>query len=299
MQGTVGALDKTTQIGCPRCRPFGGRGHRFVKPSGRENSTGRVVVCECVVPLCTCGALASQAPIPGPSYDDLPERSGRAIDDRECICWPVRRRVDHLTRMLGEADIPELYRGRLSEDFRTATNDGREIPGAELALGQTITWLEKIVSGVETKGLYLYGVPGDGKTLLASGLLTELMLLTVRAGLFVNLSRGYFQRLRSTYDDDIPGAETTEQAFNRLCRVPFLVLDDLGVERGSVWEIEWLYNLIDERYQATRSIVVTSNHSPDELRELSHGRIASRIKHMCRPVKLPDLDLREHFDYGV
>lgn len=299
MQETPGTSEQARRIGCVRCHQFGGLGYYFTPPSDRENLGGRVVVCECVMPLCTCGALKSQESVPGPPYGELGGHSEGAVDERDCACWSVRRRVAALNRMLSEAGIPELYRGSLIEDYRIATNDGREIPEAEQARGQTVTWLEKLVGGQEMKGLYLYGMPGDGKTLLASGLLTELILLTARPGLFVNLSRGYFQRLRNTYDDDIPGAETTEQAFARLSRVPFLVLDDLGLERGSVWEVEWLYNLIDERYQTKRVIIVTSNHSLEDLREFSGGRIQSRLKHMCRPVKFPDLDLRELFEYGV
>jgi len=299
MQETPEKTYVAAQVGCEVCSQFSGRGYRFERPSGPSNTTGRVVVCECVVPLCTCGALAPQKPVVGPPYDGLIKRADEAIDERHCACWSVRRRVAALNRMLSEADIPELYRGKLIEDYRIATHDGREIPEADQARAQTVTWLEKFVGGQEMRGLYLYGMPGDGKTLLATGLLTQLILLTARPGLFVNLSRGYFQRLRDTYDNDIPGAETAEQAFARLSRVPFLVLDDLGLERGTLWQVEWLYNLIDERYQTKRVIIVTSNHSLEDLREFSRGRIQSRLRHMCRPVKFPDLDLRELFKYGV
>jgi len=285
-------------IGCAKCRPFGGRGYRFDAGRDRETPGGRVVVCECVAPHCTCGALKPQEHVAGPPYGELTARSEQASDERECVCWPIRRQVTRLNRLLREANIPELYQGKLTEDFRTARLDGIPLPEAQYAVGQAVTWLENVVRGEEVRGLYLHGISGDGKTLLASALLSELILHTGRQGLFVNLSREYFQRLRNTFDDE-PGAETTEQAFIRLVRVPFVVLDDLGVERGSPWEIEWLYNLIDARYQKKNRVILTSNHSLDELQELSHGRIASRLRHMCVSVKMPDEDLRVLFEYGL
>ena len=107
-----------------------------------------------------------------------------------------------------------------------------------------------------------------------------------------------FLRLRQTYEDE-NRAETEMQVMNQLTRVPFLVLDDLGVERNTKWESEVLYNIIDARYRKRRALIVTSNVPPDEYKPLSRGRIASRISHMCSSHKMPDEDLRPLFDYVV
>ena len=299
MQGVSEKADGLPPVGCSDCSPFGGRGYVFERPSGRENPIGRVVVCGCVARTCTCGALRPQERVPGPPYGELADRTASATDEPECVCWPVRRRVALVNRMLAESAIGGLYRGKLLDDYRTMTPQGQVIEEAERARGQASTWLEDIVRGKNAMSLYLYGPPGDGKTLLACALLSELIVRAGRQGLYVHLSRDYFQRLRNTYDDQVAYAETTEQVFSRLTNVPYLVLDDLGVERGSTWEVEWLYNLVDARYQNSRPFIVTANQSFDDLRELSHGRIASRLRHMCVGVKLPEADLRQYFDYGA
>gem|GEM_PF-1131944 len=293
-----GIMVKQTGIGCERCERFGRLGYRLDTDRGQDNPTGRVVACECARELCTCGALHEPTFAPAPPYEQLPERAAAAEDETACICWRVRRHVTTLNRLLRDAGIPNLYRGKLREDYHVRYPEGQVIPDAESARGQAVTWLETAVKEPTGKSLFLYGVPGDGKTLLASAFLTEIILLTRKSGLFVNLSRGYFQRLRNTYEDE-PSIETTDQVFNRLTRVPFLVLDDIGVERGSAWEIEWLYNLIDARYQNQNRLIVTSNNSLEELNVLSHGRISSRLRHACMVVRLPDVDLRERFRYGA
>lgn len=289
---------KDTGIGCARCERFGGRGYRLDTDRDQENPTGKVIACECARESCVCGALDSPKYTPAPPYEQLPERAASAQDESACPCWYVRRHVTTLNRLLRDSGIPNLYRGKLREDYRVRYPEGQAIPGAESALGQAVTWLETAVKEPTGKSLFLYGVPGDGKTLLASAFLTEIMLFTRKSGLFANLSRGYFQRLRNTYEDD-PPLETTDQVFNRLIRVPFLVLDDIGVERGSAWEVEWLYNLIDARYQNKNRFIITSNDSLEELNVLSHGRISSRLRHACMVIKLPDVDLRERFRYGA
>jgi len=286
-------------IGCERCAPFGGRGYRLETDRDRTDPHSHVVVCECVAPHCVCGALQPLRRLAAeavPAYGDLAARADEAMDEQKCPCWQVRRHAERLDHLLRLAQVPELYEGKLMGDYRIA-HQGAAIPGAELALAQAQTWVEKIVSGDEVRSLYLSGPPGSGKTLLASIALTELILHTARPGLFVKLSLGYFQRLRATYDDQ-PGGERASQVIARLSAVPHLVLDDLGAERGSAWEIEWLYNLIDARYQKRRPVIITSNHSIEDLRELSRGRVASRLRHMSLAVKTPERDLRELFSYG-
>ena len=73
-----------------------------------------------------------------------------------------------------------------------------------------------------------------------------------------------------------------------------LVIDDFGVQRDSPWEQETLYNLIDARYEAEKFTIITSNNNPEKsLKELSEGRILSRIREMCRILELSGEDYRE------
>ncbi len=72
-------------------------------------------------------------------------------------------------------------------------------------------------------------------------------------------------RIRSTYDA-AAGEDSYSQFFERLTSVDLLHIDDLGAEKQSDWVLEQLYSIVDERYGAMRSMIVTSNLAYDDLR---------------------------------
>ncbi len=84
--------------------------------------------------------------------------------------------------------------------------------------------------------------------------------------------------------------------------MPYLVLDDFGIQRNTEWEMEMLYDLIDSRYAEGRFTIITTNQSKEEVQELSRGRIYSRISEMCHQVETIGIDYRQHLQsrrYGI
>src|SRR5919106_1461279 len=57
--------------------------------------------------------------------------------------------------------------------------------------------------------------------------------------------------------------------------------DDLGAEKRSDWVLEQLYALINERYEAQRSILVTTNLDEAALEEQIGPRTVSRLVEIC------------------
>jgi DNA replication protein DnaC len=70
------------------------------------------------------------------------------------------------------------------------------------------------------------------------------------------------------------------------------VLDDFGVQRGTEWETEMLYDLIDARYGEGNFTIVTTNQSRSELED-SGGRVFSRLVEMCFLVDMQGQDYRK------
>jgi DNA replication protein DnaC len=87
-------------------------------------------------------------------------------------------------------------------------------------------------------------------------------------------------RIRQTFDS-LPGEESYLDLFGQLTSVDLLHLDDLGSENRTEWVLEQLYALINERYEAERSLVVTTNLTAEQLEEQIGERVVSRLVEMC------------------
>lgn len=119
------------------------------------------------------------------------------------------------------------------------------------------------------------GPTGTGKTHLAIG---AMFTLRQRHG---DAALGRFwpvidllERFRRTFDSD-RATETIEQAEESLRRVPVLVLDDFGAHKSTEWAEERLFHLIDQRYSARKTIIVTTNLTLQELEPRVKSRLAS------------------------
>jgi DNA replication protein DnaC len=128
------------------------------------------------------------------------------------------------------------------------------------------------------RGLWLMGDTGTGKTTLAM-LVSKSSLEAMRAVAIYSLPK-LLARIRRTYDAEA-GEDSYLQFFERLTSVDLLHIDDLGAEKRSDWVLEQLYALVNERYEAQRSIVVTTNLDQAALEEQIGPRTVSRLVEIC------------------
>ena len=81
--------------------------------------------------------------------------------------------------------------------------------------------------------------------------------------------------------------EGKNEYISNLCRYPLLILDDFGMERGTEYGLEQVYNVIDSRYRSGKPLIVTTNLTLTELQnpqDTPHARIYDRLLEMCAPV---------------
>jgi len=67
---------------------------------------------------------------------------------------------------------------------------------------------------------------------------------------------------------------------DRLQRYELVVIDDLGVERGTPYAMEQIYSVFDTRYRSGKPLIVTTNLSPNDFKNpenLSYERVYDRI----------------------
>jgi len=202
-----------------------------------------------------------------------------------CDCW---HETSGLKR-LADANIPKRYQHCTIANF-AAYNESLERAAVEA--GRIAAAFPAV-----SRGLFLEGQPGVGKTHLAVAVLKQVVQTTGARGLFYD-TRDLLRVIRSTYD---PSIRTTElEVLRPVMRAELLVLDDLGAEKTSEWVEETMNLIVNTRYNERRLTIFTSNYEdiPDDtdpnslLFRIGH-RMRSRLFEMCEFVVLDAADYRE------
>ena len=157
----------------------------------------------------------------------------------------------------------------------TFANDNGKCPQMGMAHGYVERW-EQMKEG--NHGLLLWGKVGTGKSYFAGCIANALMEkeIPVRMTNFALI-----------LNDLAASFEGRNEYIDRLCRYPLLIIDDFGMERGTEYGLEQVYNVIDSRYRSGKPLIVTTNHTPDMLenpQDTAHARIYDRLIEMCSPV---------------
>ena len=145
----------------------------------------------------------------------------------------------------------------------------------------------------EAGALLITGPLGTGKTHQAFGALRRIAeSAPTRFEAVATTAPDMFALLRP---DGSPRG--SEEEVRRLARIPLLLLDDVGAEKPSEWTEEATYRILNERYNACRPMVITSNlpvHSATghDLAARLGGRIASRLAEMATVVPMTGTDRR-------
>lgn len=263
----------------------------FYDPHVVAGQSGEIKLTPGIEARCRCGGrppyLAFDSPEAEPTW---------------CVCRPYRSKIRHINRLIRESGIPARFQYKYVNDLLEIDPAGRPIPGVNLLKGRVSTLVDRYSERRRLKdgppsparGLFLWGAPGNGKTLLACIALNELMFNCALPGKFIGLSRKFFQTLRHTFDESSPTRGQAIPILETLSSVPFLVIDDLGVQRDTDWEVEMLYNLVDARYTEHLLTFITTNKNVEDLKGLAGGRIYSRFLEMCYIIHVQSPDYRQH-----
>lgn len=139
----------------------------------------------------------------------------------------------------------------------------------------------------EDLGLFLWGGVGTGKSFLAGCIANALMEQEVPVRM-TNFAR-ILNELNSSYSG-------RNEAIDKLCRYPLLIIDDFGMERGTEYALEQIYNIVDSRYRSRKPLIVTTNLTLDEIRHpqnTAHARIYDRLLEMCVPISCIGVSFRK------
>jgi DNA replication protein DnaC len=202
-----------------------------------------------------------------------------------CECW--RENVGR--QRLADSNIPKRYLHCTLDNFQ-AYNESLE---------RAVQQARRVADAfpVVSRGLFLEGQPGVGKTHLAVAVLKQAIEATGARGLFYD-TRDLLRVIRSTYD---PAIRTREiEVLGPVVDADLLVLDDLGAEKASEWVDETMNLIVNRRYSGQRLTIFTSNYpdipddtDPNSLVYRIGSRMRSRLHEMCDFVVMDAADYRE------
>ena len=181
-------------------------------------------------------------------------------------------------RKIGDHRLPTTFKGM---SFRTFKSNG--------LLRDALTAAKLVASGEWEKGLYLFGGTGTGKTHLAVSILQS-RIKNKLPGIYITIA-DLMRRLKMFEQGK------TDELLETVKKTQFLLLDDLGTERGSAYELALLFEILNYRMVEQRTAgnpkglitVITSNYSLNDLADKltitedreAGNRIVSRIVGMC------------------
>ena len=165
----------------------------------------------------------------------------------------------------------------------TFENDNGRNPQMDKARFYAEHWADMKAENI---GYLLWGSVGTGKSYLAGCIANALMEQEISVKM---------TNFAAVLNDLAATFEGRNEYISKLCRYPLLILDDFGMERGTEYGLEQVYNVIDSRYRSEKPLIVTTNLSLDELNnppDTAHKRIYDRVTEMCTPVCCSGVNFR-------
>lgn len=213
--------------------------------------------------------------------------SGFVIDEAtntasDCRCRPIQLAAGRARSL--EARIPRKYRDVAFDRF----------PVTEIS-PTVVNEIRRFTRDIEInldsgRSVWLEGDPGTGKTTLAM-LVSKSAIEAKRTTAIYSLPR-----LMGVLRESIESEEGLLGLLDRLATVDLLHIDDLGAEYRTDWVLEQIYSIVNTRYEEQRSILITTNYTPEQLEEQIGARTVSRLMEMCGdPLPLFGDDQRRSF----
>jgi DNA replication protein DnaC len=155
-----------------------------------------------------------------------------------------------------------------------------ENPQQEKALAVCKAYVSDFKHVMENgSSLIFAGRPGTGKTHLAAGIGIVAAKEYRRDVLFSTVMRAV-RRIKDTWVKRNDGLrhETESEAIQAFTSVDLLILDEVGVQFGSETEENFLFDIINERYENRRPTIIISNLDIDGIKQYLGERAFDRLR---------------------
>ncbi|MDR5867951.1 ATP-binding protein [Halomonas koreensis] len=182
--------------------------------------------------------------------------------------------AEDLRRLRGQAmfeasGVPRRLQGATLKSYVSDSDE------QDAAHRQVCEYAKGLAGHLETgDGLVLMGNMGTGKTHLAVGLIRYATRSLAVPARYVT-APALFSRVRASYGGN---GESEAEILDELVAAPLLVIDEIGVGKGSDNELNLTYSLLGQRYDACRPTVIITNLMSEDLRAWLGERVVDRLR---------------------
>ncbi|HHT3633600.1 ATP-binding protein [Enterobacter hormaechei subsp. steigerwaltii] len=168
-------------------------------------------------------------------------------------------------KIFGRAGIQALHRSCSFANYEVKGPEQRQAFSMAKSYAQNF-------GGGSFASFVFSGAPGTGKNHLAAAIGNH--LLGAGHSVLVVTIPDLMLRVRECYDD----GQSESSLLNDLCNVDLLVLDEVGIQRGSSGEKVIINQVIDRRLSSMRPVGILTNLNHGELVNTLGARVMDRLQ---------------------
>lgn len=185
-----------------------------------------------------------------------------------------RKRSEEIDRINQRARSEKIFgRAGIQALHRSCSFANYEVSGAEQR--QAYSMAKSYAQNFGGSGFASFvfsGAPGTGKNHLAAAIGNH--LLAAGHSVLVVTIPDLMLRVRECYDD----GQSEASLLNDLCNVDLLILDEVGIQRGSSGEKVIINQVIDRRLSSMRPVGILTNLNHGELVTTLGARVMDRLQ---------------------
>lgn len=179
-----------------------------------------------------------------------------------------KRRKAILEKTIGRSGIQPLHQSCTVSNFETDSQD--KVDAKRFAFD----YITNFAENNNGKGFIFSGTPGTGKNHLAAAICNAL-IKSGKSCMIITVNE-LMQKLRNTYQKD---SQTTEDQFiQSMIKHDLLVLDEIGLQRGTDAERLVINQIVDQRVCQIKPTGMLTNLSAEELEAVVGARIMDRMR---------------------
>ncbi|MBQ7014731.1 MAG: ATP-binding protein [Clostridia bacterium] len=218
-------------------------------------------------------------------YCDLCKDQGYK-DNQFCECF--KRELSEV--FLENSNLMKIYNDQVFEKYELdffLEEDGSK--GKSWMMMKKLTDYLKLYAESfreSSNNLLFIGAPGCGKSFLSCAVACEV----VKNGVFVFYTP--VQDMVSQFETEHFGNnKNVDTSVYKDCDL--LIIDDLGTEFKTQFTDSVLYNVINDRINMKKPMIISTNYTLEELKETYHDRLCSRLINEFLTIKFENRDIRQ------